>query len=81
MIIGIRGSLCFTLKAACFGNWFSEISLFDWIHPSFQHPRQWRGTMTESVLLTGLSLGLKPTELRVFGHQIRSFRNLFGEIR
>lgn len=81
MIIGIRGSLCFTLKAACFGNWFSEVSLFDWIRPSFQHPRQWRDAMTESVLLTGLSLGLKPTELRVFGHQIRSFRNLFGEIR
>ena len=81
MIIGIRGSLCFTLKAECFGNWFSEVSLFDWIHPSFQHPRQWRDAMTESVLLTGLSLGLKPTELRVFGHQIRSFRNLFGEIR
>ena len=81
MIIGIRGSLCFTLKAACFGSWFSEVSLFDWIRPSFQHPRQWRDAMTESVLLTGLSLGLKPTELRVFGHQIRSFRNLFGEIR
>lgn len=55
MIIGIRGSLCFTLKAECFGNWFSEISLFDWIHPSFQHPRQWRGARTESVLLTRLS--------------------------
>ena len=56
MIIGIRGSLCFTLKAACFGNWFNEVSLFDWIHPSFQQPRRWRGAMTESVLLTGLSL-------------------------
>ena len=65
MIIGIRGSLCFTLKAACFGNWFSEISLFDWIHPSFQHPRQWRGAMTESVLLTGLSPRLRSIILRI----------------
>ena len=56
MIIGIRGSLCFTLKAEYFGNWVSEVNLFDWKHPSFQHPRQWRGVMTERVLLTGLSL-------------------------
>jgi hypothetical protein len=54
MIIGIRGSLCFTLKAVCFGNWFSEVSLFDWIHPSFQHPRQWRGAVIKFVLLIEL---------------------------
>ena len=56
MIIAKRGSLCFTLKAEYFGNWVSEVNLFDWKHPSFQHPRQWRGVMTERVLLTGLSL-------------------------
>lgn len=35
MIIGIRGSLCFTLKTGCFRNLFREVKLLECSYPNF----------------------------------------------